>query len=763
MSSESLTRDNLQLSDPKINHFADTGQRAINCINQPASGVADLKYDILAENRPPHAGSRLIRRGHQIHLSSEPVKGSGPPDMPGSGELDRRPKRGMSDINHLFQQLGYVWNEAPEVKCLESSMEPISGGKRELPLPPDTVEIPKTPRIEAKEALRQVLEVGTGWQWDASELAHFRTRPKAFRADIMKWRRALVSSASQGTLELLSHHVGRPQAAIRAELDDTLAVLREIARILFVSQSDPRTGTTSSTEDCTGGSLPRSEVRYGPDNPPELSSEAARVIARLNPFHSLRVVANDIPPSGQALTVWDLVPPSMRPPLQIQLGRHAAEVCHLEKPNCGSCELARFCQNYRERAVHVAEARNEPVFVDLFCGAGGISLGFSHMGFRPVLAIDADDAACTTYQTNHSEIREEDVLCADIREVSIEDMRARLRGRPLDVLIGAPPCQGFSLAGMRSKQALAARTSLAGYSITEDERNYFFQFVVGAAAGLRPKLVLMENVPGMDSPRPGGAPSFMRIAEEMLREAGFLTAVWKLDAAGYGVPQRRVRTFLVGSSIGRLPAVPEAEFQHSAVRSIDPDALPPITVEAALFDLPPVDADGGAIVMRRVETVAEDDRRYRYYLRNRRFPVSRSSRLIFNHKCRYHNPQDLELYSLLRPGEDSIHVIERYGRGDLMRYRRDVFDDKYARLRPDKPSKTIVSHLAKDGNSYVHPTQTRSITPREGARLQSFPDDFVFCGAPSEQWTQIGNSVPPALAAAIARSFRELLDREKSK
>jgi DNA (cytosine-5)-methyltransferase 1 len=680
-----------------------------------------------------------------------------------SGGLDRRPGRGISNINHLFQQLGYKWNESLKVKYLESSMETTSGRKREMPLPPDTVESPKTSGENAKEALRNVLEVGTGWQWDASELAHFCTRPKAFRADIMKWRRELVSSACQGTFELLSPHVGRPQAEIRAEIDDALAVLREIARILLVSRSDPRTGTTPSTEDHKGAILRTSEIRNGPDRRPELNPGAARVITRLNPFRSLRIVANDIPPSGQAPAVWDLVPPSMRPPLQVQLERHAAEVCHLEKPNCGSCELARFCRDYRERAVNTAEARDEPIFVDLFCGAGGISVGFGHIGFRPVLAIDADDAACTTYRTNHSDIREEDVLCADIREVSIEDMWARLRGRPLDVLIGAPPCQGFSLAGMRSKQALAARTSLAGYSITEDERNYFFQFVVGAAAGLKPKLVLMENVPGMDSPRPGGAPSFMRMAEEMLREAGFLTAVWKLDAAGYGVPQRRVRTFLVGSSIGRLPAVPEAEFQHSAARSIDPDALPPITVEAALFDLPAVEADGGEVVMRSVKSVAEDDRRYRYYLRNRRFPVTKPSRLIFNHKCRYHNPQDLELYSLLRPGEDSIHVIERHGRGDLMRYRRDVFDDKYARLRPDKPSKTIVSHLAKDGNSYVHPAQTRSITPREGARLQSFPDDFVFCGAPSEQWTQIGNSVPPALAAAIARSFRELLEQEKSR
>jgi DNA (cytosine-5)-methyltransferase 1 len=119
------------------------------------------------------------------------------------------------------------------------------------------------------------------------------------------------------------------------------------------------------------------------------------------------------------------------------------------------------------------------------------------------------------------------------------------------------------------------------------------------------------------------------------------------------------------------------------------------------------------------------------------------------------------LYSLLRPGEDSIHILERHGRADLMRYRRDVFDDKYARLRGDRPSKTIVAHLAKDGNGYVHPTQVRSISIREAARLQSFRDDYAFCGSPSDQWTQVGNAVPPVLAERIAGSFLQVLKRRE--
>jgi DNA (cytosine-5)-methyltransferase 1 len=144
-----------------------------------------------------------------------------------------------------------------------------------------------------------------------------------------------------------------------------------------------------------------------------------------------------------------------------------------------------------------------------------------------------------------------------------------------------------------------------------------------------------------------------------------------------------------------------------------------------------------------------------------KFSLLTSPLLIYNHRSRYNNKADFELFATLRPGEDSVHAIERHGRADLMRCRRDVFDDKYARLRADRPSNTIVSHLARDGNGYIHPSQVRSITVREAARLQSFEGDYIFCGSPSDQWVQVGNAVPPLVGEAIGRSILDALRRQR--
>jgi len=489
-----------------------------------------------------------------------------------------------------------------------------------------------------------------------------------------------------------------------------------------------------------------------------VDTHVGRIMKRLAPAGLLGISLEALDHKKLQSVLPDLIPPALYYSLHVNMVMHGRAVCSARSPSCDDCEISRFCHHHRDKQTKVASSSNAPIFMDFFCGAGGMSLGLRKAGFRPVLALDADVTAARTYRYNDPSIDVENVLTEDIRELEIEDLKRRLDGRRLDLMVGAPPCQGFSSAGNRSKLAHLARKALQGYNIARDERNYLFEYLVGATLQLKPALFLMENVPGMDTKRKDG-PSFMQLAAQMLEQAGYSTTIWKLNAVSFGVPQKRLRRFLVASLAGAAPNAPVSEFQDRTTGSFDPDALPPTRLDQAIFDLPPLDADDGAVVMKNDPQASYDDPRFRFYLTNPRFQVKERGKLIYNHRSRYQNNSDLELYALLNPGEDSVHAVEKYGRADLMKYRADIFDDKYSKMRPEEPSRTIVSHLAKDGNTYIHPEQTRSITQREAARIQSFPDSYVFCGTPTDQWTQIGNAVPPALAYVIGTRLMQYMKR----
>jgi DNA (cytosine-5)-methyltransferase 1 len=484
-----------------------------------------------------------------------------------------------------------------------------------------------------------------------------------------------------------------------------------------------------------------------------VDTHVGRVLSRLGPYRELGLSLAGLDHKQLQAVLADLVPPNLRYSLHVNLLVHGREVCKSPRPLCERCELRNFCSTFRASEVKRVARSRAPTVVDLFSGAGGLSEGFRRGGFRILLALDQDPIARRTYWLNHPEVPDERLLGCDVRQLKLPTLRKLIGRGQLDVLVGAPPCQGFSHAGFRSK---STRT---GYRIAGDDRNFLFEYMVSAALALKPSLFLMENVPGMQSARQENL-SFLELAARQLQQKGkYRTAIWKLNASAFGVPQARIRYFLVASRLRSLPASPHDDYQDIHRPDFDVDALPPITLDEAIFDLPPRDAGTGGAVERWDHPNDSADPRHRRYLT--KFALSRTSRLLFNHTVRYHNPRDLELYALLRPGEDSIHVLERYGRDDLMRYRRDVFDDKYARLRGNRPSKTIVSHLAKDGNGYIHPTQVRSISIREACRVQSFHDGYAFCGSPSDQWIQIGNAVPPVLAETIARSFARLLGKER--
>jgi len=482
-----------------------------------------------------------------------------------------------------------------------------------------------------------------------------------------------------------------------------------------------------------------------------VDTHVGRVLARLGPFRELGLSLRGLDHKKLQAVLADLVPPNLRYSLHVNLLVHGREICRSQRPSCDRCEIRNFCSAYRNAQATKSARSSAPTVVDLFAGAGGLSEGFTRAGFRVALALDQDPVAARTYWLNHPALPDNRLLVRDIRDVKPGDLRKLVGRRTVDVLVGAPPCQGFSHAGHRSK---STRT---GYRVVADERNFLFEHMVAMTLELRPRLFLMENVPGMQSARHQNL-SFLEIAARRLEQKGlYRTAIWRLNASAFGVPQDRIRYFLVASRLRALPSLPHEEYQDIQRSDFEVDALPPVTLDEAIFDLPPREAGGGVAADLWHPPDVATDPRYRRYLS--KFDLRRSSRIIYNHTVRYHNERDLELYALLRPGEDSIHALERHGRDDLMRYRRDVFDDKYARLRGDRPSKTIVSHLAKDGNGYIHPTQVRSISVREAARAQSFHDGYALCGSPSDQWIQLGNAVPPVLAEAIARSFRRVLQQ----
>jgi len=456
-----------------------------------------------------------------------------------------------------------------------------------------------------------------------------------------------------------------------------------------------------------------------------VDTHGGRVLTRLSPYRRLGLSLDGMDHKRLQKLLVDLIPPNLRYSLHVNLIQHGRTICRSINPLCGQCEPRNFCAHYRRQELARIESLDMPTVVDLFSGAGGLSEGFTRAGFRILLAIDQDPESMKTYRLNHPQVPDDHVIVGDIRDIKAGSMRRLVGRKRIDILVGAPPCQGYSSAGFRSKK------THTGYRPDEDERNFLFEYMVRAAAELKPKLFLMENVPGMHSARKENL-SFLESAAKELEKLGkFKTAIWKLNASAFGVPQDRLRYFLVASSTGSLPVRPFEEYQDRSRSDLDHDALPPVTFDEATFDLPALGAGKGLAIDAREVPDPVSDTRFRRYLA--KFGILRESRVIFNHTVRYHNDRDLELYGLLKPGEDSIHFLEQHGRDDLMRYRKDVFDDKYSRLRGDRPSKTIVSHLAKDGNGYIHPTQVRSITLREAARLQSFHDGYIFCGAPTDQ------------------------------
>ena len=397
--------------------------------------------------------------------------------------------------------------------------------------------------------------------------------------------------------------------------------------------------------------------------------------------------------------------------------------------------------------------KKEFTFIDLFAGCGGLSEGFYNQGFKALLHLEIDPIACETLKTrmrhyNYSEAEiGNSVLCDDItRKGVIEEMESRVT-QDVDVIIGGPPCQAFSSVG-RARDP---------NSMNNDPRNYLFENYVEVLDYFRPKMFVFENVKGILTAHPKGKRIFPLIIERMRKNYDVIddSNVILLNAVDYGVPQNRERVIIVGvrKDLGidphRVYALLKKKGRHDCK---------PFTVRDAIADLPKLlQGEGEEIsVNERAEVNS-----YLELMNSSKKPLD----IVLNHRARKHNAKDQERYRILSSHEGWQLKDLQTVRPDLIHHDPKHFGNRYTVQAYDKPGRTVVAHLFKDGNLFIHPDpqQARTFTVREAARVQSFPDDFFFEGARTEQFKQVGNAVPPLFARAIAAAVKKTLGEKDGK
>lgn len=358
---------------------------------------------------------------------------------------------------------------------------------------------------------------------------------------------------------------------------------------------------------------------------------------------------------------------------------------------------------------------SKPTCVDLFSGAGGLSKGFLDAGYDVVLGVDNDEAALKTFRANHgnSEAINLDLFDHDNIKV-ILDILSKKGVKELDVLVGGPPCQGFSIAGPRDMN---------------DKRNQLYLAMVKLAEAIKPKAVVLENVPGMVTTNGGiGAKRIVNDFEAI----GYRMVPKLLYAPDYGIPQIRKRVFFVGLRDS------DASFEFPEPTT-DPEKY--VTCEDAISDLPTLQTDEGMIIY------GEDVQDYRTEpITDYQKLMRRNSQKVHNHVGSVPIEKTRKMISLVPEGKNYKALPDEYK--GLYKYH-----EALTRYHSKRPSLTInTGH-----RSHFHYKFNRIPTVRESARLQSFPDDFIFYGNKSEQYKQVGNAVPPILGYKIAISLKGYL------
>lgn len=374
--------------------------------------------------------------------------------------------------------------------------------------------------------------------------------------------------------------------------------------------------------------------------------------------------------------------------------------------------------------------------ISLFCGAGGLSEGLRQAGFSPLVGVDFDPRALATYSANHPNSRP---LLADIANVTGKHLLKLAGTDEIDLLAGGPSCQGYSTHGKRNE---------------DDPRNFLFRQFVRLVKEIQPKFFLMENVKGMLVYNKG---HFKRLIEDAFAGIGYQVVSATLCAADYGVPQLRHRVMFIGTRLSGVdlsfpvPTHGEGQFDLH-----DSGLLPYVTVAEAIDDLP-----------RLLHKKATDQCTYAADPSNsfQRYARAKSGHGVTLHTARRLSPQAARIASFIEQGQglravpvqhlpERFQKMRRISTGAL---RRDC-TTLYYRLHPGRPAYTITCYYTNVASGpFLHPWEDRSLSHREATRLMSFPDHFKFLGPGCPR--QIGNAVPPLMAAAVGRHIAKLLSR----
>lgn len=387
---------------------------------------------------------------------------------------------------------------------------------------------------------------------------------------------------------------------------------------------------------------------------------------------------------------------------------------------------------------------DHPTVVDLFSGAGGLSCGLEMAGFRIVLGSDIHPVYGRTYQANHPDSA---FHCGDIRKLNQDDLPKRLGlgRRGLTLLAGGPPCQGFSInAPIRS---------------LDDQRNHLFRDFLRIAEILKPRAILIENVPGIISLGKG---TVVDAIYASLHALGYSVKHRILFAAYYGIPQLRFRTVFIAlrnfSGHINFPAAThyaEAAMNFTGAKHLVDRILPlmanslqPHTTSwDAISDLPPINAGDKNDVLP-----------YRCPARNAYQKFLRAdSTAVANHCASRIAPINLERLRHIPQGGSWRDIPFDLLPAGLKRARRSDHTKRYGRLHPKELCSTVLTKCDPHWGSFFHPYQSRIISVREAARIQSFPDKFVFHGAITEQYEQVGNAVPPILGKVLGETILSMV------